>query len=105
MKTCSRSGSLFPPLHHHAVDHHGLHARRKIERIPAPQNQVRVEAAKFRVTVDWNGVRTFDQNLVDPAHGAKVLPALARPAGAIGLMARGHQAIQFRDFTIIEIRD
>ncbi len=87
----------------------GLFQFPKPEQVPnkpvGEWNQVRVEAAKFRVTVDWNGVRTFDQNLVDPAHGAKVLPALARPAGAIGLMARGHQAIQFRHFTIIEIRD
>jgi serine/threonine protein kinase len=66
-------------------------------------NQVVVTSERSRLTVVWNGVTTFAEDLDKHAPKANLLPALARTKGSIALRTHLGKAIEFRNIVITPI--
>jgi hypothetical protein len=66
-------------------------------------NAVKVTHDRERLTVEWNGVVTFNEDLdrFDQLH--KELPALARTKGAIALRTHGARPIEYRNIVVTPI--
>jgi serine/threonine protein kinase len=63
-------------------------------------NAVKVTSDRTRLTVEWNGVVTFDEDLDGFAEKSHEVRALARSKGAIALRTHSGKPIEFRNLVV-----
>ena len=61
---------------------------------------MRVVSDRSRLTVEWNGAATFDEDLNAFAHAAGAAPGLARTRGLIALRTHLTVPVEFREVVV-----